>query len=404
MNSSRGGWAGAGQWRWAAAGGAELTVALPSVLAGLSLAGLAGNLLLGAVLLHQLRRGRSGPPAAHALLLNLCAADLLLALFCLPTRIAAYSRQPAWPLGGFLCRASDWLLHACLAAKSFTWGALGQARYRHLLLLLPPPPPPPPPKGPGWGGGRLAGVLAAVWGAAALLPLPLFLFTRLEGAPQGRRPPHCVFRPPAHAANFMEVFGKVYPLAAYLAPAAFTWAGLGRALRLQRARGKNRLAKTCGSGGGCSPQSRRATRTLLGLSLLFQALWLPEWVVWLWERQAAPLGGRRNPPPAALAFLAEALLFLDAALKPAVFGAASQEFREGLSSLWGALMGTGGCRRGKEGGGPGETPQPARGLEGEAAAAPEKVLPDVEHFWKDRRSTGAGEESDPVPWEHQCDP
>ncbi|XP_054846332.1 G-protein coupled receptor 151-like [Eublepharis macularius] len=376
MNSSQALFPG-GPQRWRAGGGAEVPAALPSVLAGLCLAGSAGNLLLLAVLAHELRRGKSGP--ANALLLNLCSADLLLALYCLPVRIATYSRG-SWLLGGFLCRATDWLLHACLVAKSLSWAAVGRARYNHVLS---------PSKCLAWGRARLAGVLAALWTAALLLPLPLLLFTRLEAGAPGE-PLDCVFQTPPYASNFMDVFSKVYPLAAYLAPAGFTWACYGRALRLQRER-KKRLAKP-------GHPSRKVTRMLLCLSLLFQAMWLPEWVVWLWERHA-PLGDGPRPPPALL-FLAEVLLFLNSAFNPGVFMAASEEFREGLRSVWGALD----CRRAAEAAGGAaarEPPQSLRDLKGEAAE--EKVLPDVEHFWKDRRNTAAGEESDPVPWEHQCD-
>ncbi|XP_060103412.1 G-protein coupled receptor 151 protein-like [Heteronotia binoei] len=358
MNSS--------QWRWPA-GGVEATVVLPSVLGGLGAAGAAGNLLLVAVLVYEVRRGKRS--AANALLLNVGAADLLLALGCLPPRVAAYARR-AWPGGGVLCRADGWLLHGCLVAKSLSWAALSHARYRHHLRS--------PAKRPAWS---LAGLLAAVWGAALLLPLPLLLFGRLEEGGARGRLFDCAFRPPAGAAGFIDVFGKVYPLAAYVAPAAFTWACYGRALRLRERGG--------GGGKRLGRPSHQVTRTLLGLSLLFQATWLPQWLAWLWERH------RGGPPPALLA-LAEVLLFLDAACNPAVFAATSGECRAGLRGLCGGLR----CRGGR--GASREPPQPMRDLDGEAA--PENVLPDVEHFWKDRRNAAPREESDPVPWEHQCDP
>nr|XP_056711739.1 G-protein coupled receptor 151 protein-like [Euleptes europaea] len=364
MNSSRAVVAAAPRW-WRAAGGGAAGVVLPSLLAGVGLAGLAGNLLLGALLARGARRGQA-PPASRLLLLNLCAADLLLALCCLPARLAA-SWRGAWPLGGFLCRATEWLLHGCPVAKSLSWAAVGQAHCHHLRA---------PPRSRGWGGRRLAGLLAALWLAALLLPLPLFLFSRLEGAPPSRRL-HCVFRSPPDAAAFMDVFGKVYPLAAYLAPSGFTWACYGRALRLQAAREP-------------APRARTATRLLLALSLLFQAMWLPAWVAWLWERHGPP-------PPPALGFLAEGLVFLNGAVSPGVLVASSEELREGLSGVWTGLR----CGRRERGpAGAGAGPDPPR----EAAAAAEKALPDVEHFWKERRSAAAGEESDPVPWERQGEP
>ncbi|XP_074808184.1 G-protein coupled receptor 151 protein-like [Natator depressus] len=293
--------------------GLDGTLALPLVLAALGLAGLAGNLLLLAVLGQELRRGRGSPPLAG--LLHLCGADLLLLLLCAPLRLAAACRR-AWPLGGPLCRGSDWLLHAALLAKCFALAAVG----------------------------------------------------RLEPSPDG---PRCLFQPPPGAAGFMRVFDAAYPLLALLLPAAFTGGCYWRALRAR------------GPPGQRPPPPGPATRLLLGLCLLFHAAWLPEWGLWLWGR----LGGARLPP-AALAGLAQAALFLPGALGPAVLLAACPELRAGLRAL---------ARRG--GPGAAERTQALR----EAPAA-EKELPDLQHFWQHRRDTAAGEESDPVPWEHQGTP
>ncbi|CAI5784923.1 Gprotein-likeprotein coupled receptor 151-like [Podarcis lilfordi] len=386
MNSSQAVFfAGGPQW-WRAG-----SAVLPLLLAGLCLASLAGNLLLLTVLIHELRRGKISP--ANALVLNLCSADLILVVCCLPTRIATYSRR-SWVFGSFVCKATDWLLHGCLVAKSLTWAAVGQARYKHVVSSSSSSSSSSS-KCLGLSWRRLAGLLASAWLAALLLPLPHLLFTYLEagGAPGGLL--YCVFRSPPYAANFMDVFSKVYPLIAYLAPAGFTFSCYWRALRAQRGGRRNRLAKPG------SPQSKKVTWVLLGLTLLFQATWLPAWVAWLWERHS---GGGPQPPPA-LIFAAEVLIFLDGALNPGVFLATSGEFREGLRSLRRGLS----CR-GDEARRPRseETPQSLQDLkeeeDREAAAAQEKVLPDVEHFWKDRRNTVAGEESDPVPWEHQGDP
>ncbi|XP_033015481.1 G-protein coupled receptor 151-like [Lacerta agilis] len=311
MNSSQAVFfAGGPQW-WRAG-----NAVLPLLLAGLCLASLAGNLLLLAVLIHELRRGMISP--ANALVLNLCSADLILVVCCLPTRIATYSRR-SWVFGGFVCKVTDWLLHSCLVAKSLTWAAVGQARYKHVVSSSSSSSS----KCLGLSWQRLLGLLASAWLAALLLPLPHLLFTYLEasGAPSGLL--YCVFRSPPYAANFMDVFSKVYPLIAYLAPAGFTFSCYWRALRAQKGGRRNRLAKPG------SPQSKRVTWVLLGLTLLFQAAWLPAWVAWLWERHSG--GGPQTPP--ALIFAAEVLLFLDGALNPGVFLATSGEFREGLRSL-----------------------------------------------------------------------
>ncbi|XP_043401754.1 G-protein coupled receptor 151-like [Chelonia mydas] len=246
--------------------GLDGTLALPLGLAALGLAGLAGNLLLLAVLGQELRRGRGSPPLAG--LLHLCGADLLLLLLCAPLRLAAACRR-AWPLGAPLCRGSGWLLHAALLAKCFALAAVGRARLQQLA-------------GPAPGPHALPG--------------------RLEPGPDG---PRCLFQPPPGAAGFMRVFDAAYPLLALLLPAAFTGGCYWRALRAR------------GPPGQRPPPPGPATRLLLGLSLLFHAAWLPEWGLWLWGR----LGGARLPP-AALAGLAQAALFLPGALGPAVLLAA----------------------------------------------------------------------------------
>ncbi|XP_063166825.1 G-protein coupled receptor 151 protein-like [Candoia aspera] len=354
-----------------AEGGAALAGALPSLLAAAGVASLAGNLLLLAVLAYQLRRGTVS--GAHALALNLCAADLTLALYCLPPRIVAYARG-SWLLGGFLCRTADWLLHSCLVAKSLTWAAVGHARRKEAVSARPASPS----QGPGRSWGRLAAVLASLWAAALLLPLPHLLFTRVEpGQPRGRL--CCDFAAPARASRFVDVFSKAYPLLACLAPSGFACSCYWRALRGPGA-GKPRLAKA-------GRQKREGTWALLGLTLLFHATWLPAWTAWLWKRHRAL--GEGGPPPA-LAFAADLLLSLDGALGPGLFLRSAGDLRRGLRHVCRALW----C-----GGGGGQDREGARSS-GRAGA----TLPDVEHFWKDRRSIAVGEESDPVPWEHQSDP
>ncbi|KAM6441448.1 G-protein coupled receptor 151-like [Liasis olivaceus] len=363
-------------------GGAALAGALPSLLAAVAVASLTGNLLLLAALAYQLRRGTAS--GAHALALNLCAADLTLSLYCLPPRIVAYARG-SWLLGGFVCRTADWLLHGCLVAKSLTWAAVGHARRKEAVSARSASPS----QGPGRSGRRLAAVLASLWAAALLLPLPHLLFSRVgPGEPRGRL--SCDLAAPARASRFMDVFSKAYPLLACLAPSGFACSCYWRALR-GPGPGKPRLAKA-------GLQKRKGTWVLLGLTLLFHATWLPAWTAWLWKRHRA-LG--EGGPPLALAFAADLLLGLNGALGPGLFLHSADELRRGLRHVWQALT----C-----GGGPAEEGAQSSGQAGAAGGRTrpslpaESILPDVEYFWKDRKSIAAGDESDPVPWEHQSDP
>ncbi|XP_068799029.1 G-protein coupled receptor 151 [Struthio camelus] len=331
----------AGLAAWAAVGAA------PGLLVGLGALGAAGAAGYAALAAAVLGTGPGG--AGRPLLLALCAAELLLLLGCLPARLAAAARPP----GAFLCRTGDWGLHACLLAKSWALAGLGRPGCRRLPAALS----------------------ALLWAPALLLPLPLLLFSRLR---PGAARPRCLFQPPA---GFAEVFGRAYPALAFLLPACFSWGAYGRALR-GRAERRRRAA----------PSGRRLLWALLGLSLLFQALCLPLWALWLWERR-----GGAPTAPGGLAVLAQALLFAHSSLSPGVLLAACEERRGGLRRAWLAL------RRGRAAGGPAG---PAEGAQAprEAAAAGDKVLPDVQHFWQDRRKAADGEESDPVPWEHQGGP
>ncbi|XP_067153368.1 G-protein coupled receptor 151-like [Apteryx mantelli] len=352
----------AGLAAWAA-GGAAPGLLVP--LGALGAAGAAGNAALAAAVL-----GAGPGGAGRPLLLGLCAAELLLLLGCLPARLAAAAaaRGP----GAFLCRTGDWALHACLLAKSWALAALGQAGSRRLPAARP---------------AALAAVAALLWAPALLLPLPLLLFTRLR---PGAARPRCLFQPPPAAAAFVEVFGKAFPALAFLLPACLAWAAYGRALRRGGGGGGGGRRRRAG---GAGPSGRRLRWALLALSLLFQALCLPLWGLWLWERRpGAPA------PPAALAVLAQALLFAHSSLSPGVLLAASAESRRGLRRAWLAL------RRGRAAGGPAGPVEGAQALRDVGAAGGEQAPPDVELFWQERRKAADGEESDPVPWEHQGGP
>nr|XP_033815754.1 G-protein coupled receptor 151-like [Geotrypetes seraphini] len=366
----------------------DLALLLPLLLALVGLVGFAGNLLLLAVLLYELRKGKGS--AVNVLLAHLCSADLLLVSLCLPVRVVTGARQ-SWVLGALVCRTADWFLHGCLVAKSFTLAAVGQARYRQVVT---------PPKFLRLDRRQLAGLLLFIWSLAFLLPLPHLLFSRTE---RDQERTFCNFEVPPYASNFMNVFSKTYPLLVFALPAAFTVSCYVRALRRRKER-RNRAP---------NPRhlSRKITSMLLGVSLAFDAMWLPEWVVWTWARHG-PLGHLQ--PHVALMVWAQVVLFLNSTVNPGVFLALSDEFREGFGNVWLAVR----CKqpgRDLDLAGAGEkgaemvaggTP-PLRDLQTAPATSSlkeEKVLPDVEHFWQDRRNTTAGEENDPMPWEHQEGP
>ncbi|OCT99092.1 G-protein coupled receptor 151 [Xenopus laevis] len=368
--------------------GAEITLALPLILATICLLGLTGNLLVIAILLHDFRKGKCS--VVNCLVISLSATDLLLILFCLPVRIVTYAKQ-SWVLGSFICKTSEWFLHCCLIAKSFTLAAIGQARYKHVIT---------PPKFLSFSSRHVVLVLVFSWTLSLLLPLPHLIFTQMQVRQQGL---FCLFHIPEYASHFMNVFSKLYPLLVYVLPMVFSFCCYIRALRRRERR--NRVP---------SPRvlSRRITSMLMSINLAFDAMWLPEWIVWMWARHSS--FGTLHPPTA-LMVLAQVILFLNCTLNPGVFLAVSDEFREGFKNIWTVVK----CKRCSEEGlsragenGSDMVTSTIQSLQDlrtnsglrssqESKMKEEKVLPDVEHFWQDRRNTTAGEDNDPMPWEHQ---
>ncbi|XP_068122299.1 G-protein coupled receptor 151-like [Hyperolius riggenbachi] len=364
--------------------GMEITVTLPLFLSIICLVGLAGNLILIAILVHDFRRGKCS--VVNCLVINLGATDLLLILFCIPVRIVTYARQ-SWIFGGFVCKTTEWFLQSCLTVKSLTLAAISQARYTHVVT---------PPKFLSFSQRHVVVVLLLAWSLALLLPLPHLIFTHLRMGQEGLT---CSFDIPDYASNFMNVFSKLYPLLAYVLPMFFTFFCYMRALQRRKER-RNRVP---------NPRvlSRKITSMLMSVSLAFEAMWLPEWIVWIWARHT---NYGILQPPNALMVLAQFILFLNCTLNPGVFLAISEEFREGFKTIWMILrcQESGGASRAGENGAD-MVPSSIHSFHSATSAhrpsqdsksREEKVLPDVEHFWQDRRNTTAGEDNDPMPWEH----
>ncbi|XP_077136237.1 G-protein coupled receptor 151-like [Ranitomeya variabilis] len=368
--------------------GPLVTVVLPSLLTLVCLAAVVGNLLLTTILLQDCRKGRWS--VMNCLVVHVGGADLLLALLCLPLQIATYAQQ-SWLFGGFLCKTAEWFLHSCLAAKSFTLAAIAYVRCQHVLT---------PPRLLPCGCGQVAALLLSSWAGSLLLPLPLLLYAQLS---VDRGTITCGFHVPDDASSFMDAFSKLYPLLAYVLPMVFSFCCYIRALRRRERRIRMPDPRAV---------SRRTTSMLMSVSLAFDAMWLPEWIVWIWSRHSA--SGLLQPPSALMA-VAQMILFLNCTINPAVFLAVSDEFREGLKNLWTACTQCdgSGVSRAENGSDMGtNTVQSLQDLHSTSALRAsqdsknkdEKILPDVEHFWQDRRNTTAGEENDPMPWEHQEKP
>ncbi|KAK6493683.1 G-protein coupled receptor 151-like [Huso huso] len=372
--------------------GMEITVVLPVILAVICFVGVVGNLLILAILIHDFRKGKTS--IVNALVINLTTADLLIILFCIPIRAVTYFKQ-SWTFGSFVCKTTDWFLHCCLVAKSFTLAAMGQARYNYVLN---------PPKFLHLHSKRLIGVVLSIWTISSVLPIPHVVFTAMEEEQSNNL---CVFEIPFYASNFMSVFSKIYPVVAYMLPMLFTVTCYTKAML----RTKPRRIRTSNP----RHQSKRITLMLMCVSCAYALMWLPEWIGWIWARHSY---NKSSAPPATFMIYVQVLLFVNSTVNPMILMAMSEDFRDGLASIWGLVK----CRRPRRAGENRSPKAEENGaemgtsvihslqdlqtlpIEEHSEASANKtgiILPDVEHFWQHRRNTTAAEETDPIPWEHQ---
>ncbi|KAM9795637.1 G-protein coupled receptor 151 [Neosynchiropus ocellatus] len=387
----------------------ELRQLVPAILGVLCVLGVACNLTAMAIVFSNAHKGKLS--LINSLIFNLMFADGLVLLFSVPFRAASYSRS-SWTLGWMVCKTSDWFLQSCMAAKSFTVAILAQACYRYVSN---------PTKQVSIHLGSILVVLFFIWLSACCATIPQWLFATLQKGVQGLL---CVLVVPAEAQDFMFVYVKAYPLGVYCAPLScalmYFWKAYGQC---QRRSSKTQNLRT-------QIRSRKLTLMLFSLTVAMALLWLPQWVVWVWERHLAEkeIEGAQpllSPPPLLFTLSAQLLTFSLSMVNPLIVLSLSEEFREGYRGLWRRLT----LRKqlpSKPTSGPHnptslKSPCPRPETSGQlvrdaglfdadrkALPQPEQlreadgiVLPDVEQFWHERETGVNADENDPVPWEHQ---
>ncbi|XP_077434362.1 G-protein coupled receptor 151 [Vanacampus margaritifer] len=394
----------------------ELRVLVPAVLGIICILGLACNVTAVTILLSIAHKGKLS--LINSLILNLMFTDGLVLLFSVPFRAASYSKA-SWTLGWLVCKTSDWFLHACMAAKSFSVAVMAKACYRYVSN---------PTKQVSIHLGSILLALFFIWLSACAVPVPHWLFARLQRGLHGLM---CVLQVPPEAWDFMSVYIKAYPLGVYCAPLSFSlmyfWKAYGQC---QRRSSKTQNLRT-------QIRSRKLTLMLFNLTVATAILWLPQWVVWVWECHS--LDGRSqsvvSSPPLLIALSAQMLTLSLSLVNPLIVLSLSEEFREGYRGLWRRLTlrkqppskpkpgphkptslqspcprpETSGQQWAERNlGSPGAEPETSGDAQLEHAAArggdvdkDGLVLPDVEQFWHERESGSHLDENDPVPWEHQ---
>lgn len=401
----------------------ELRVLVPAILGVIGVLGVACNLTAMVILFSNAHRGKLS--LINSLVFNLMFADGLVLAFSLPFRAAYYSKA-SWNLGWVVCKTADWFLQSCMVAKSFTIAVMAKACYHYVAN---------PTKQVSIHLGSILVVFFFIWLSACSVTIPLWLFARLQ------REIHrfvCALVVPPEARDFMFVYVKVYPLGVYCAPLSFSlmyfWKAYGQC---QRRSSKTQNLRT-------QIRSRKLTLMLFSLTVAMVILWLPQWVVWVWERHITEKGTEGAQPlvaslPLLLSLSAQLLTFSLSLVNPIIVLSLSEEFREGYRGLWrrltlrkqspskpkagphqptglrspcprrdpfSQLQGERRLRSNSRQGPSGEVqPQPeqqGRGREADTASLKDGiVLPDVEQFWQERETGSHKEENDPVPWEHQ---
>ncbi|XP_018412492.1 PREDICTED: probable G-protein coupled receptor 151 [Nanorana parkeri] len=380
----------------------EWTLIIPIFLILICLLGLVGNVCVIAVLLHNARK--ANPSLMHSLILNLNISDLLLLMFSVPFRAAAYSRS-SLNLGWFVCKTSDWFTHTCLSAKSITIAIAARACFMYASN---------PSKQVNIGHLTIFAVLVCIWLVAAVLPLPEWFFT---DARQVDSSFICLMNIPAQAQEMMAIFVKLYPIFVYCIPFTLAFFNFWRAYgQCQRRGTKTQNLRN-------QIRSRRLTLMLLSVTVSFCILWLPEWVSWLWIWHK-PVSG--PSPPQAFVTLAQILMFSTSCVNPLIFLVMSEDFKEGFKDVWKRLtskkslngndiqdQGALNSEVIAESPCPGpespEQPEPTDGKVeqsnsqnfGSQDSKENPVFPDVEQFWHGRELDPSEQNNDPIPWEHE---
>ncbi|XP_069812927.1 G-protein coupled receptor 151 [Dendropsophus ebraccatus] len=385
----------------------EWTFVTPTILVLICLLGLTGNLCVISILLYNSRKAK--PSLIHSLILNLSVSDLLLLMFSVPFRAAAYSPSIV-AVGWFVCKTADWFTHVCMSVKSFTIAIVARSCFIYASN---------PAKQVTIPQVTICAVMLSTWVVASVLPLPECFFT---GAKQNDSSVICLLDIPPQAQEMMAIFVKLYPFFVYLIPFTIAFFYFRRAYgQCQRRGTKTQNLRN-------QMRSRRLTIMLLTVTITFCIFWLPEWVSWLWFWHQLLSG---PPPPQAFITLAQVLMLSLSCINPFIFLIMSEEFKEGFKDVWKRLISKKSLvvkdkdeddEKDKGALTPEEVPpdsvsspdpvpeQPITDDNEEQSCSQQNfgsqdskenpVLPDVEQFWHEREANPSDQNNDPIPWEH----
>ncbi|XP_051504032.1 G-protein coupled receptor 151 protein-like [Myxocyprinus asiaticus] len=364
--------------------GEDTSVIVPALLSTISGLGIGGNVLVLVVLIYVFANRRASE--AYVMLANLSASDLLILSLCAPVRAVTYYRR-TWTLGLMACRTTEWIQHSCLAVKAFMLLATSQARHNFSSH---------PGAHSNFRQKRVLITAVIIWTVALVFPIPDIVFSRLKDEGNISL---CISELPAYSQDVMRVFSKILPLGIYVLPIILSVMCHIRAIF---------HIKPITHGETSLPRHYQSSLLYLSVIAMNALMMLPEWASWVWMRHSSDESCK---PSAGLLIFAQVCVYLSSAFFPAILLTMHVPLRESLSDLCSLLA----CREGKhrqkiEGNGNEMRAMVMKVLD-ERVCVPTltvterhsdaycQTLPDLDHFWSERRNTSVTEDSDPLPWE-----
>ncbi|XP_055027233.2 G-protein coupled receptor 151 [Misgurnus anguillicaudatus] len=366
--------------------GEDTSIILPAVIGTISGIGIGGNVLVLVVLIYIFTSQRASE--AYVMLGNLSATDLLILSLCAPVRALTYYKR-TWTLGLTACTTTEWIQHSCLAVKAYTLLAANQARHNFSSN---------PEEHSRFRPKHVLVTLVVIWTVALVFPIPDILLSRLK---EDGNISLCVSELPTYSQDAMRLYSKILPMAIYVLPIILSTACHIRTIfHIKPSAHEETLV------------ARQYESPLLYLSItaMNALMMLPEWAFWVWVRHRS---GERCKPPAGLLVFGQVCVYLSSAFCPAILLTMHVPLRESLSSLC-SLLACRGAKHRLKGNGEEMRAVVTKMLDERACVtlckterhsdAACQTLPDLEHFWSERRNTTVIEDGDPLPWErlNQC--
>uniref|UniRef100_A0A8C2KDR9 G-protein coupled receptors family 1 profile domain-containing protein n=1 Tax=Cyprinus carpio TaxID=7962 RepID=A0A8C2KDR9_CYPCA len=361
--------------------GEDTNIIMPAILSTISGLGIGGNVLVLVVLIYVF--ASQSASEANVMLANLSATDLMILALCAPARAVTYYKR-TWTLGLLACRTTEWIQHSCLAVKAFTLLATSQARHNFSSH---------PEEQSNFRQKNVVITLMIIWTVALVFPVPDIIFSRLK---EEGNISLCVSELTSQSQDAMRVFSKMLPLCIYVLPIILSAVCHIRTIFLIKPSSSEE-----------SFLARQYENSLMYLSIITvnTLMMLPEWVSWVWMRHSS---GESCKPSVGLLIFAQVCIYLSSTFFPAIVLTMHVPLRESLSNLCSLLV----CRRDKhrlklEGNGNEMHTVVMRVLDERGCVtiierhsdASCQTLPDLEHFWSERRNTTVTKDSDPLPWE-----